>query len=89
MPSTTPPKGRPTPGRRDRSVARQRAASRRRVIRYAWVVIALVLLAAVLVLGTGTGGDLNVDGGPLNLVLPAFVPGGRVVRRLRLTPPRW
>ncbi len=57
MPGTTGPKGRPTPGRRDRSVAQQRRASRRRVIRYAWAVLAVAVLLALLVLGTGTGGD--------------------------------
>lgn len=38
-------------------MAQQRRASRRRIIRYAWAVLALVVLAALLVLGTGTGGD--------------------------------
>lgn len=57
MPETTPPKGRPTPGRRDRSVAQHRQASRRRIIRYAWAVFAIVVLIALLVLGTGTGGN--------------------------------
>ncbi|HEU5082476.1 MAG TPA: hypothetical protein VFU14_03990 [Acidimicrobiales bacterium] len=57
MPGTTEPKGRPTPGRRDRSVVQHRQASRRRVIRYAWAVLAVVVLLALLVLGTGSGGD--------------------------------
>jgi hypothetical protein len=57
MPETTPPKGRPTPGRRDRSVAKHRRASRRRIIRYAWAVLAAAVLIALLVLGTGSGGN--------------------------------
>ena len=69
MGQTTPPKGRPTPGRRDRSVARQRSRSRRRIIRFAWAVIALCVLLALLVLGTGTGGDAVTT----NLILPAVL----------------
>lgn len=69
MPATTPPKGRPTPGRRDRSVAQHRAASRRRIIRFVWAVVAIVVLGAVLVLGTGTGTDVTT-----NVALPALLP---------------
>ena len=69
MSQSTPPKGRPTPGRRDRSVARHRSRSRQRIIRYAWAVVALCVLLALLVLGTGTGGDAVTT----NLVLPAVL----------------
>ncbi len=71
MSATTPPKGRPTPGRRDRRVAQHRRASRRRSARYVWVVLGVSLLVAVLVLGTGTGGN----GTTTNLVLPLLAPG--------------
>lgn len=82
MPKTTPPKGRPTPGRRDRSVAAQRAASRRRIIRFSWGVVAVVVLIAILVLGTGTGGDVdNLRGTSANVVLPTLVPAAWLLRR--------
>lgn len=65
MPGTTPPKGRPTPGRRDRSVAQQRRASRRRIIRYAWAVLAVVVLLGLLVLGTASGDGATTTVGGL------------------------
>lgn len=38
-------------------MVQHRRASRRQVIRYAWAVLAVVVLLTLLVLGTGTGGD--------------------------------
>lgn len=72
MPSTTPPKGRPTPGRRDRNVAARRSRSRTNAKKFVWAVIAVALIGAILVLGTGTGSDpadtRNAPG--FNVVLP-------------------
>jgi hypothetical protein len=72
MPQKTPPKGRPTPGRRDRQVVRRQSRSRTNTKKFVWAVLALVILAAVLVIGSGTGGngDLgtqSVLAGPLLL----------------------
>ncbi len=72
MPKTTPPKGRPTTGRLDRQVAKRTWKSRSTTRKFLWVVLALGLLAAVLVLGTGTGGnglDTPVTGSVLPLLL--------------------
>lgn len=82
MSRTTPPKGRPTPGRRDRSVARYRSRSRQRIIRYAWAVVGVCVLLALLVLGSGTGGDAITP----NVVLPVLTLGP--ARRI-LTDRRW
>ena len=60
MPGNTPPKGRPTPGRRDRQVARRRTRSRTNTKKFVWAVLALVVLAAVLVIGSGTGGNADL-----------------------------
>ncbi len=84
MPATTPPKGQPTPGRRDRNVAQRRAASRARIIRYGWAVLAITVLAVLLVLGTGTGGRMLET----NLVLPALAMG-RLGRGRLLSATRW
>jgi hypothetical protein len=64
MPASTPPKGRPTPGRRDRTVVVNRSRSRRRIIRYVWAVLAVAVLGALLVLGSGTGGNLDRSSSP-------------------------
>lgn len=70
MPATTPPKGRPTPGRRDRKVAQRRVKSRSSTKRFVWVILAVVLISAVLVLGSGTGGNtVNTGGTQTNAVL--------------------
>jgi hypothetical protein len=60
MPQKTPPKGRPTPGRRDRQVVRRQSRSRTTTKKFVWAVLALVILAAVLVIGSGTGGNGNL-----------------------------
>ena len=57
MAERTPPKGRPTPGRRDRQVVRRRSRSRSNTKKFVWAVLAMVVLAAVLVIGSGTGGN--------------------------------
>lgn len=72
MPKTTPPKGRPTSGRRDRQVAQRTWKSRSSTKKFVWAVFALALLAAVLILGTGTGGngiDTPVTGSVVPLLL--------------------
>lgn len=80
MPSTTPPKGRPTPGRRDRNVAARARRSRNNAKRFVWAVIAVLVIGAILVIGTGSGGD--VDGGTTtNVVLPLLL-----LSRVRLAP---
>ncbi len=66
MPKTTPPKGRPTAGRRDRQVARHRSQSRRTTKRFIWGIVAVIVLLTLLVLGTGTGSTVTNS----NLVLP-------------------
>lgn len=67
MPSKTPPKGRPTPGRVDRQVAVRRSQRRSNTIKIIWAVLAVVVLGAILVLGSGTGGN---GATVTNLVLP-------------------
>ncbi|MDZ7675718.1 MAG: hypothetical protein U5K30_11705 [Acidimicrobiales bacterium] len=70
MPSTTPPKGRPTPGRRDRNVAARRSRSRTTAKKFVWAVIAVMLIGAILVLGTGTGSEPTHNTPGVNVVLP-------------------
>ena len=60
MPRTTPPKGRPTAGRRDRQLAQRRSHSRATTKKFLWALLALAILAAVLILGSGTGGNGNL-----------------------------
>ncbi len=78
MPKTTPPKGRPTAGRRDRQVARHRSQSRRTTKRFIWGIVAVIVLLTLLVLGTGTGSTVTNS----NLVLP-------IPLLLRLTKREW
>lgn len=73
MSATTPPKGRPTAGRRDRNVAQRRSQSRSSTKKFLWAVLALAVVAAVLVLGSGTGGNANVGGTANTLVPLAFI----------------
>lgn len=80
MPATTPPKGRPTAGRRDRNLAQRQSRSRSNTKKFLWAVLALAVVAAVLVLGSGTGGNANV-GGTTNTVVPLAL--------LRLSSWRW
>jgi hypothetical protein len=56
-PSRTPPKGRPTPGRKQRNAeARARARRRRLVVRLWWAGLAIVVLGALAALiMTGNG----------------------------------
>ncbi len=83
MPSTTPPKGLPTPGRRDRNVAARARRSRNNAKKFVWAVIAVLLLVAILVIGTGSGGNLD-DGTQTttNVVLPLLL----LSRVVRVTP---
>ena len=86
MPATTPPKGRPTAGRRDRQVARRRVRSRTTTKKFLYVLLAVLVLAALLVLGTGTGSSTGGLGDPSsNVVLPALLLG-RFTRAARLDP---
>lgn len=59
MPATTPPKGRPTAGKRDRQLAQRTWRSRNTTRKFIWVVLAVAVGIAVLVLGSGTGGNGN------------------------------
>lgn len=88
MTATTPPKGRPTAGRRDRRVAQRRRQSRNTTKKFVYVVLAVAMLGAILVLGTGTGGNADV-GTPThgNVVLPLLpVLLSRFGRALSLDP---
>lgn len=81
MSKTTPPKGRPTTGRRDRQVAVRTSKSRIATKKFVWALFAIALLAAVLVLGTGTGGDaIDTSAVPfllLSRLVPVVPPGPR------------
>lgn len=74
MSATTPPKGRPTAGRRDRRLAARRARSRGTTRKFIWVVVALTVLGAVVVLGSGSGGSADVSPGvQTNVVLTGLL----------------
>ena len=74
MPARTPPKGRPTTGRRDRQVATRTARSRSTTKKVIWAILALALLGAVLVIGSGSGGSGTTTTGSV-LPLLALRPG--------------
>lgn len=57
MTATTPPKGKPTPGKRDRKSAVRIGQRRARIRRLLWVLLAVVVVAAVVYFGSGTGGN--------------------------------
>lgn len=80
MPATTPPKGRPTSGRRDRSLAQRKARARSNAKRIVWAVLAFTLVAAIIVAGSGSGSD---PGTTSNVLLPLALLSSR---RLRLRP---
>src|SRR5688500_15991988 len=84
MPEKTPPKGRPTPGRRDRQVVRRRSRSRSTTKKFVWGVLALVVLAAVLVIGSGTGG--NGDLGTQSVLATPLLLGRSLPRDLGFRP---
>ncbi len=73
MPATTPPKGRPTTGRLDRSVASRRQRSRSVTKKFIWALLAVAVVIAAIVLGSGTGGNsIDTTGTQVNGVLPAI-----------------
>ncbi|WP_436795140.1 hypothetical protein [Actinospongicola halichondriae] len=74
MPATTPPKGRPTTGRLDRSVASRRQRSRSVTKKFIWALLAIAVVAAVIVLGSGTGGNsVNTTGTRTNVLVPTVL----------------
>lgn len=82
MPATTPPKGRPTAGRRDRTVAQRKARARSNTKRIVWGVLAFALVAAIIVAGSGSGSGTGTDT-QTNVVVPFLLLS---CRRLRLRP---
>lgn len=68
MPAKTPPKGRPTPGRVDRHAAARRSQRRSTTKRIVYAVLAVAVIGAILVLGSGTGGSGR--GTVTNVVVP-------------------
>ena len=79
MARTTPPKGRPTTGRRDRQVAKRTSMSRSTTKKFAWFVLAVAVLIAVLVLGSGTGGN-GVGSPTASATLPVLLLSRRPAR---------